>query len=307
MDSIKIQAPATVANLSCGFDVLGVCLNEPYDEIEIIKIDKPKVQIDILDSKFSNIPNIPSQNTGGVPAALLIEDLKLNFGFNIKIKKGIPLCGGLGSSAATSVGVVYAINQLLDSKLSDIDLLKYALEGEKVSVSNPHADNIAPGLLGGMILIRDTSSLDISKVPINNFYFAIIHPDIKISTEVARNILPPSIKLDLAIQQWGNLGSLINAFHLQDLNLIKKSMQDVVIEPYRSSLIKFFDEIKKISINSGALGFGISGSGPSMFALCENENIAKEIVNNSKEIYLENNIDCDTYVSTVNNIGPKVI
>ena len=307
MDSIKIQAPATVANLSCGFDVLGVCLNEPYDEIEIIKIDKPKVQIDILDSKFSNIPNIPSQNTGGVPAELLIRDLKLNFGFNIKIKKGIPLCGGLGSSAATSAGVVFAINKLLSSNLSDIDLLKYALEGEKVSVSNPHADNIAPCLFGGMIIIRDTNSLDISKVPINNFYFAIIHPDIKISTEVARNILPSSIKLDLAIQQWGNLGSLINAFHLQDLNLIKKSMQDVVIEPYRSSLIKFFDEIKKISINSGALGFGISGSGPSMFALCENENIAKEIVNNSKEIYLENNIDCDTYVSTVNNIGPKVI
>ena len=143
MDSIKIQAPATVANLSCGFDVLGVCLNEPYDEIEIIKIDKPKVQIDILDSKFSNIPNIPSQNTGGVPAALLIEDLKLNFGFNIKIKKGIPLCGGLGSSAATSAGVVFAINKLLNSKLSDIDLLKYALEGEKVSVSNPHADNLS--------------------------------------------------------------------------------------------------------------------------------------------------------------------
>ena len=307
MDSIKIQAPATVANLSCGFDVLGVCLNEPYDEIEIIKIDKPKVQIDILDSKFSNIPNIPSQNTGGVPAELLIEDLKLNFGFNIKIKKGIPLCGGLGSSAATSAGVVFAINKLLNSNLSDIDLLNYALEGEKVSVSNPHADNIAPGLFGGMIIIRDTNSLDISKVPINNFYFAIIHPDIKISTEVARNILPSSIKLDLAIQQWGNLGSLINAFHLQDLNLIKKSMQDVVIEPYRSSLIKFFDEIKKISINSGALGFGISGSGPSMFALCENENIAKEIVNNSKKVYLENNIDCDTYVSTVNNIGPKVI
>ena len=307
MDSIKIQAPATVANLSCGFDVLGVCLNEPYDEIEIIKIDKPKVQIDILDSKFSNIPNIPSQNTGGVPAELLIRDLKLNFGFNIKIKKGIPLCGGLGSSAATSVGVVFAINKLLNSNLSDIDLLNYALEGEKVSVSNPHADNIAPGLFGGMIIIRDTNSLDISKVPINNFYFAIIHPDIKISTEVARNILPSSIKLDLAIQQWGNLGSLINAFHLQDLNLIKKSMQDVVIEPYRSSLIKFFDKIKKISINNGALGFGISGSGPSMFALCENENIAKEIVNNSKKFYLENNIDCDTYVSTVNNIGPKVI
>ena len=158
MDRIKIKAPATVANLSWGFDVLGLCLDNPFDEIEVIKKSKKEVVIDIIDSSYSNIPSNPKENTGGVPALCIIDDLNLDFGFNIKIKKGIPLCGGLGSSASTASGVVFAINKLLNDKLSIKQMLKYSLKGESVSVSNPHADNIAPCLLGGLTLIRDTKS-----------------------------------------------------------------------------------------------------------------------------------------------------
>ena len=174
MDRIKIKAPATIANLSCGFDVLGVCIKEPFDEITINKIPEKKVLINILDSKFSNIPSNPKENTGGIPAELIINDFNLDYGFEININKGIPLCGGLGSSSATAAGVVYGINQLLAGKLSKNNMIKYALEGEKISSDTPHADNIGPCILGGLVIIRDISKLDLIKVQTKNFYFAIL-------------------------------------------------------------------------------------------------------------------------------------
>jgi homoserine kinase len=307
MNKIKIQSPATVANLSCGFDILGLCLDKPYDEIEIIKIDKKKVVIDIIDSPYSNIPSNPLENTGGVPALNIIKDLKLDFGFNIKINKGIPLCGGMGSSASTASGVVFAINKILDNKLTKKQMLKYALQGESVSVTNAHADNIAPCLLGGLTLIRDTKTLDIMNIPISDFYISLIHPHFHISTQEARDILPREIKLSSAITQWGNIGALVLGFASKDNNLIRRSMNDVIIEPFRSKLIKGFNEIKKKSIKLGAIGCSISGSGPTMFALCDNENIARSIINFSNSFYDEKNIGCDTYLSKVNNNGPKII
>ena len=290
MDNIKIQAPATVANLSCGFDVLGLCITNPYDEIEIIKTSKINISLEVLDSKYSNVPDNPNQNTGGVPAQLIQKDFKLDFGFKIKIKKGIPLCGGLGSSAATSAGVVYGINQLLDEKLTQKQMLQYALEGEKVSVSNPHADNIAPCLLGGLTLIRDTKSLDVLSIPIANYHIALIHPHISINTEDARNILPKDIQLKSAINQWGNLGALIFGFVSNNNKLIKRSMNDVIIEPVRSSLIDGFDEIKSNALKLGAIGSGISGSGPTIFALCESKKIALNIIDFSEHHYKSLNL-----------------
>ena len=195
MNSISLRAPATVANLSCGFDVLGVCIKKPYDEISIKKISDKKILINILDSPFSNIPSNPKENTGGIPAQLIMNDYALDYGFEITIKKGIPLCGGLGSSAATAAGVVFGINELLDKKMSLNTMIKYALEGEKLSSESPHADNIAPCLLGGLTLIRDTESLDVLNIPVSNYYIALIHPHILIKTEAARNILPENIEL----------------------------------------------------------------------------------------------------------------
>ena len=307
MDRIKIKAPATVANLSCGFDVLGLCLDNPFDEIEVIKKPKKEVVIDIIDSSYSNIPSNPKENTGGVPALCIIDDLNLDFGFNIKIKKGIPLCGGLGSSASTASGVVFAINKLLNDKLSIKQMLKYSLKGESVSVVNPHADNIAPCLLGGLTLIRDTKSLDIVKVPISDYYISLIHPHLHISTQEARNMLPKNIKLSSAITQWGNIAGLVLGFTLNDNKLISRSMNDVIIEPVRSSLIEGFDHIKNNALALGALGCSISGSGPTIFALCENEDVAQNILDFSKSFYQSLDMGCDTFLSQVNNVGPIII
>tara|TARA_Y100000590_G_C15633452_1_gene982071 strand:+ start:280 stop:1203 length:924 start_codon:yes stop_codon:yes gene_type:complete len=307
MDNIKIQAPATIANLSCGFDILGLCVSNPYDEIEIIKTSNKNISLQILDSKYSNIPDNPDQNTGGVPAKLIQKDFKLDFGFRIKIKKGIPLCGGLGSSAATSVGVVFGINQLLDLKLSQKELLKYAMEGEKVSVSNPHADNVAPCLIGGLTLIRDTKTLDISTISISQYHIALINPDIKIKTEDARNILPEKIQLETAIKQWGNVGALVYGFVSKDNQLIKRSMNDFVIEPVRSKLINGFYEIKKISLEMGAIGAGISGSGPTMFALFESKKNAENVIKLSKQYYESINMRCNTFLANVNMNGPIIL
>ena len=307
MDSITLRAPATIANLSCGFDVLGLCIKNPFDEIKITKNNDCNVVISIQDSPFSDIPDNPNQNTGGIPAQLIIDHYNLDFGFNIDIKKGIPLCGGLGSSAATAAGVVYGINEILDKKLSFSNMIKYALEGEKLSSDSPHADNIGPCIAGGLVLIRDTKSLDLINIPIDNYYFAIIHPDILINTKSARKILPKKIDLDSAIKQWGNVASLTYGFSSKNIDLIKKSMKDYIIEPVRSKLIPAYDNIKNTALDNGAIGCSISGSGPSIFALCEDRNKAEKILILMEKVLLDNSIKYHSYVTSVNNQGIEIL
>ena len=306
MDIIKVKAPATVANLSCGYDILGLCLKEPYDEIEISKTSKKEIVIDILDSKYSNIPSNPKENTGGIPAILIQNKLNLDYGFKIKIKKGIPLSGGLGSSAATAAGVVYGINQLLENQLSLKDMVEYALEGEKLSSDTPHADNIAPCLSGGLVLIKETYPLDIIQLPIGPFYLAIIHPEIEINTKMAREILPEKITLDNAVKQWGNISALTYGFTVNDVNIIKSSMKDFIVEPIRSKLIKGFSEIQSTAIKSGAIGSSISGSGPSIFALCENEYHAQSILDAMCNEAKQNNLEYQSYISPINHSGVEI-
>ncbi len=307
MDSITLRAPATIANLSCGFDVLGLCIKNPFDEIKITKNNDCNVVISIQDSPFSDIPDNPNQNTGGIPAQLIIDHFNLDFGFNIDIKKGIPLCGGLGSSAATAAGVVYGINEILDKKLSFSNMIKYALEGEKLSSDSPHADNIGPCIAGGLVLIRDTKSLDLINIPIDNYYFAIIHPDILIDTKSARKMLPKKIDLDSAIKQWGNVASLTYGFSSKNIDLVKKSMKDYIIEPVRSKLIPDYDNIKNTALDNGAIGCSISGSGPSIFALCEDRNKAEKILISMEKVLLDNSIKYHSYVTSVNNQGIEIL
>ena len=307
MNSISLRAPATVANLSCGFDVLGVCIKKPYDEISIKKISDKKILINILDSPFSNIPSNPKENTGGIPAQLIMNDFNLNYGFELNIRKGIPLCGGLGSSAATAAGVVFGINELLDRKMSLNTMMKYALEGEKLSSETPHADNIGPCLIGGLVLIRDTNTSDLISLPTNDFVFAIIHPDVKVNTKTARQILPEKIELKKAVKQWGNIASLTYGFTSNNINLIKRSMEDFVIEPVRSKLIPEYDNIKKAALSSDAIGCSISGSGPSIFALCENESIAKKVISEMEAVLNNKSINYHSYISSINTQGIEIL
>ena len=307
MDSISLKAPATIANLSCGFDILGLCIQNPYDEITITKNITSNVVINIQSSPFSNIPSNPKENTGGIPAELIMNDYSLDFGFNINIKKGIPLCGGLGSSAATAAGVVYGINELLNRRLSLNEMIKYALEGEKLSSDSPHADNIGPCLMGGLVLIRDTETLDLINISVDNFHIAIIHPDISIDTKSARRMLPESIKLNSAIKQWGNIAGLTYGFSSSNNNLIRKSMKDYIVEPVRSKLIPEFDNIKNEALSNGALGCSISGSGPSIFALCENKDKAKNVIESMEKILSKESIEYHSYITRVNNQGIEVL
>tara|TARA_B110000438_G_scaffold297458_1_gene343878 strand:- start:159 stop:1082 length:924 start_codon:yes stop_codon:yes gene_type:complete len=307
MNKVRLRAPATIANLSCGFDIMGVCLNEPYDEITITKNSSKNVIINIEDSPFSNIPSNPKENTGGVPAELIIQDFNLDFGFDISIKKGIPLCGGLGSSAATAAGVVFGINKLLDSKMSLEQLIKYSLEGEKLSSKSPHADNIGPCLMGGLVLIRNTASFDLINIPIGEFYFAIIHPDVKIDTKTAREILPKHIELNTAVKQWGNIASLTYGFSSDNINLIKKSMEDYIIEPVRSKLIPGYFDIKKAALDSGAIGCSISGSGPSIFALFKKQINANEAISQMQKELEKLSIKYHSYISPINIQGIEIL
>ena len=280
---------------------------KPYDEIEIEKTSNKKIQIIILDSPFSNIPVNPKQNTGGIPALLIQKKLNLNCGFKIKIKKGIPLSGGMGSSAATAAGVVFGINKLLDNVLTENEMIKYALEGEKISSYSPHLDNIGPCLLGGLILVRQNEPPDLIKLPIGPFYIALLHPKIKIDTKLAREILPEKIPLNKAVQQWANISALTFGFTVNDKDLIKSSMKDIIIEPIRSKLIQGYNEIRNSAINSGAIGSSISGSGPTIFALCSNEKKAKSILKSMKLTADQFKLSYHIYVSSINHSGPVIV
>ena len=307
MIEISLRAPATVANLSCGFDILGICLKEPYDEIVITKNSDKNVLIEIQDSEFSNIPSNPNENTGGIPAQLIINDYHLDFGFNIKIKKGIPLCGGLGSSAATAAGVVYGINKLLDLKMPLDQLIKYSLEGEKLSSKSPHADNIGPCLMGGLVLIRDAMEFDLVNIPVGEFYFAVIHPNVKVDTKTARQILPKQVELSTAVKQWGNIASLTYGFSSNNIDIIKNSMNDYIIEPVRSNLIPGYFNVKSAAINSGAIGCSISGSGPSIFAMFESKENAQKAINHMEEELKKISVGFHSYISPVNSQGIEIL
>lgn len=308
MEQIKLKSPATVANLSCGYDILGLCLEKPYDEIEIVKIPEKKIEIEILKSSFSNIPSNPNKNTGGIPALLIRRDLSLDFGFKITINKGIPLSGGLGSSAATAAGVAYGINKLLGNKFSVEEVAKYALEGEKITTDTPHADNIGPCLLGGLILIKETNPPDLIRLPISSkFYISILHPDIIVNTKSAREILPKKIMLSNAVKQWGNISALTYGFCINDKDLIKRSMKDIIVEPIRSKLIKGFDNIKNKVLESGAIGCSISGSGPSIFAISESEKKAQYITSVMEKTAKSLSLSYDSYTSPINYKGPIVL
>ena len=307
MDSIRLHAPATVANLSCGFDILGVCLDDPYDEIEIKKISKKEVILNSLDSEFSNIPLNPEKNTGGIPAIKIINDLALDFGFEINIKKGIPLYGGLGSSAATAAGVVYGINILLKKCLSNDEVVKYALEGEKISSETPHADNIGPCINGGLVIIKSTNPLKLINIKTGEYYFSIIHPKVKVSTKEARKLLPQEVKLKDAVKQWGNIASLVYGFSTSDSNLIKSSMVDYIVEPIRSKLIPHFDEIKENVLKNNAIGCSISGSGPSIFALSASKQNSLKILSEMQNIYNKYDVKYHSFCSKINNKGIEVL
>lgn len=305
MRSIKIQAPATVANLVCGFDILGMCLHKPYDIMEVNLLGEKRVIIRSADGY--NLPENPAENTAGAPLIEMLNEIEENVGFEVIIHKHIKPGSGIGSSAASAAGATVAANLLLDGRFNNEDLVRFAMFGEKVATGVKHADNIAPCIYGGITLIRSIFPLDIISIPAPDLYVTVVHPQIEVKTADARQILRKEVLLKDAIKQWGNIAGLVAGFMKNDRSLIGRSLEDVIIEPVRSILIPGFDEVKQKSKEAGALGGGISGSGPSIFMLSEDEATATAVENVMTEIYQRIGIPYHSYVTTINHQGVTVI
>lgn len=305
MPKITISCPATVANLVCGFDVLGMCLNDPADIMEISLLKERKITIRSADGY--PLPSEPAQNTAGAPLAEMLKEIDEEIGFEVVIHKKIKPGSGLGSSAASAAGSVVAANELLNRKFSNEDLLRFAMFGEKVASGVKHADNVAPCIYGGITLIRSIHPLDVIALNAPPLFVTVVHPQIEVKTSDARQILRKEVLLKNAIRQWGNIAGLVAGFMKEDYDLIGRSLEDVIIEPVRSILIPGFDEVKKRCKASGSLGGGISGSGPSIFMLNKEESVAKQAEKNMQEVYTELGIEFKTYVTNVNTEGVKVL
>ena len=306
MNEIKIFCPATIANLSCGFDVLGLCLETAGDEMIIKKSDIKGVRITKIVG--ANLPLDTEKNVAGVAALAMLENVNTEFGFDIEIYKNIKAGSGIGSSAASSAGAVFGINELLGRPFTRKELVLFAMQGEKLASGNAHADNVAPALLGGFTLVRSSNPLDIIKIESpSELYATVVHPQIELKTSDARSVLKQNVSLKSAITQWGNVGGLIAGLYTKDYELIGRSLHDEIIEPLRSVLIPGFDLIKQTALENGALGSGISGSGPSIFALSKGKETAEKIGKAMSEVYDNMNLPYEIHVSKVNDEGMKVI
>jgi homoserine kinase len=305
-NEIKIFSPATVANVACGFDVLGFCLDNKGDEMVIRKVSEKGIRITHIEGY--DLPFETAKNVAGVSALAMYEHAKPDCGFEIEIYKKIKPGSGIGSSAASAVGSVFGMNELLGKPYNKTQLTYFAMKGEALASKSEHADNLAPALFGGFTLVKSTLPLDILQIPTpKELYATLRHPQIQVKTADAREILPKEVPLKDAIAQWANVGSLIHALHTSDYSLIHRSLQDIIVEPYRKQLIPYFDDVKYAALEAGALGCAISGSGPSIFALSKGKEVAEKVERAMQSMYSKTDIEYNTFVSQINTQGIKIL
>lgn len=306
---LKVFAPASVANVACGYDILGFALEKPGDEIIVRFSDTPGLRITKITGTRKKLPLEIEKNTAGFAAQKLLEHLgETERGIEMEIHKKMPFGSGLGSSAASSVAGVMAINELLKRPLTKRELLPFAVLGEQVADGSYHADNVAPSLLGGMVFIRDNKSLDVHRLPfIRGLYAAVVYPHIEILTRDARQVLSDQVSLQQCIQQTGNLGGLIIGLYNGDIDLIGRSINDAIIEPQRAQLIPHFYQVKEAALIAGALGCSISGAGPSIFALCANSLKAENAGEAMQKVFSDNGIECNLFISPINQEGAVLL
>ncbi len=307
-ESIKVRANATVANVSCGFDCLGYAISEPADIVRISKKNSPGIKISISGKKADTIPLTPKNNTAGKALLSLLESLNIKQGFKVHIDKGIHPGSGLGSSAASAVGAVYGANKLLNSPLKTEELIEHCMVGEIVSSGTSHADNVAAALLGGFILVRSYNPLDIIKLPVPKKLVSInVLPDYILNTKEARKILPTHLPLSSAIEQAGNISGFIVGLYEQDLNLLGRSMVDLIGEPVRSILIPGYESVHKSAMDLGAIGCGISGSGPSVFALSDSIDKANLIGHKMVKSFKNVGLESELFISSIHKSSPQIL
>ena len=310
VSSVTAFAPATVSNVACGFDVLGFALGSPGDEVTARLVDGPSaVTIDEISGDEGRLPRDPARNTASVAAQALLSTLGERRGVALSIHKGLPLSSGLGGSAASAVAAVVAVDALLDARASRKTLLTCAFEGERVGAGSAHGDNIAPCLHGGFVLVRHANPPDIVQLPVPDGLVAVVvHPELEIETAHARAILGNSVGLADAIQQWANLGAFVDALHRADFELLARSLEDRIAEPLRAPLVPGFSAIKRAAVDAGALGCSLSGSGPSMFALCRGDGQARRVAAAMSDAVTEAiGAAPQTYVSPIVPEGARVV
>lgn len=306
--TIRVFAPATVANVACGFDIFGFALETPGDEIHATLSEMPGVRITDITGDGGLLPRQTEKNTAGVSVLKLLEHVNSDQGIELVIHKKMPLASGLGSSAASTVASVFAANELLGQPLSREALLPFAMEGERIACGTAHADNVAPSLLGGFVVVRSYEPLDVVRVPIKSqLYCAVLHPHLKINTAEARQLLKNEITLKQHTLQSGNVAGLVIGCMQGDYGLIQRSLHDVIVEPLRSSLIPGFYTIQQAAIAAGALGCSISGSGPSIFALTTTRALATSVVAAMAQACQQHHVASDSYISAMNQTGVQVL
>lgn len=309
MQEVKVFAPASAGNAIVGFDMLGIALEQPGDEITARYSDIPGIRITAISGDEGRLSHDPQRNTAGLAALKLLEHLgKSDLGIELEVHKRMPFGSGLGSSAASAVGGAFAVNLLLGSPLSKKELLPFAMQGEQLASGAWHADNVAPSMLGGVTLIRDNASLDVQVLPAPpELYAAVVYPQVEVLTKAARGVLAPHITLKQHVAQSGMLGGFIVSLFTGDYALMGRSLRDVIIEPQRASLIPHFYEVQAAAMEAGALGCSISGAGPSMIALCQGKDAAALAGEAMQSVFAAAGVAHKLYLSAINTDGVKAI
>lgn len=306
MNQIKVFSPATVANVSCGFDCLGFAINKLGDTMTFTQTKEKTIQIKEITG--ANLTYNIEENVASVVAMAMLKEHPSEFGLTISIHKGFTPGSGLGSSAASAAGAAFAVNELLGKPFSPLQLTKFAMLGEEAACGSQIADNVAAAIYGGFILVQQYEPLAILKLPVPKELVAVaIHPQVEVRTEDARNVLPENIPLSNAVNQWANVGGLVSGLYTENYQTIARSLQDIIVEPARKHLIPYFEEVKNTAIKAGALGAGISGSGPTIFALCKGEENAKTVFENVETMYSKTGIDFTMVQSTINTQGVQIL
>ncbi|MFN2500420.1 MAG: homoserine kinase [Pyrinomonadaceae bacterium] len=305
MDEISLISPATVSNVVCGFDCLGFALDGPHDEMTVRQTASSGISIVHKDSY--GLPTEPNKNVAAVALQALIDVARPNGGFELEIMKRIKPGSGIGSSAASACGAVVGANRLLGDPFSQLELVEFAMAGEMLASGSRHADNLAPCIYGGFTVVRSSDPLDIVPIDFPELFATVIHPQIEIKTSEARAILPKEVPLYAAIENWSNLAAFIAALMRGDHDIMARSMVDHIVEPVRSPFIPKFNEIRTESLAAGAIGGGISGSGPSMFMLSASDNAARAVEAAMRCVYEKSDIEFHTYVSAISTTGVRFV
>jgi homoserine kinase len=305
---IKAFAPATVANVCCGFDVLGFAVDFPGDEVMLTLNESNEVTLSKIIGDGGRLPLDASKNTAGVAVQSFLRSIGKQQGVEIELYKNLPLGSGMGSSAASGVAALVAINHLMGNPLTREQLVVHAMEAERIACGSAHADNVAPCLMGGFVLVRDYYPLDVIKIPATeNIYVTLVHPQIELKTSDSRRVLKPTVNLKDAIAQTGNIAGLMIGLMGKDYSLISRSLQDKIAEPIRSAFIPGFEQVREAAVKAGALGSGISGSGPTMFALSTDHATATKVGEVMQLEFLKCNLKSEVYVSKVNQEGARIL